>query len=561
MFLPSTPEELRVLNWDRLDVILVAGDAYIDSPYIGVSVIGKVLTDAGFRVGVIAQPDIDTEQDISRFGEPILFWGVTAGCVDSMVANYTAVQKRRKSDDFTPGGVNNRRPDRASIVYSNLIRRSFKDTKPIVLGGIEASLRRIPHYDYWSDKIRKSILFDAKADYLIYGMGEKAAVEFAESLRSNGDPSDIKGLCYISKNPPGNYVELPSFDDVKGNYGNFIKMFRTFYDNSDPTAAKGLCQGHDARYLVHNPPMDLLTSEELDYIYELPYEQDVHPMYKSQGKIKALDTIQFSITTHRGCYGECNFCGIAVHQGKTVFSRTEESIIREAEGFVGRPAFKGIIRDAGGPTANMYGFECERKLERGCSEKRRCLYPKTCQKLKPSHRRQIELLRKIRRIKGVKKVFIASGVRTDLVLADKEYGDAYIEELVNHHVSGQMKLAPEHSEKSVLKLMGKSGIESVLYFRKRFTELTRKAGKKQFLTYYLIAAHPGGGEEEMKRLRKFATAKLRLIPEQVQIFTPLPSTWSSVMYYTGINPFTGEIIFVEKDNRKKERQKNIVTGK
>ncbi len=560
MFLPTTRSELNELGWDNLDIILITGDTYIDSSYIGVSVIGKVLTDAGYRVGIIAQPDVNSKVDITRLGEPKLLWGITAGCVDSMVANYTATRKRRKNDDYTPGVINNRRPDRATIVYANLIRRYFKNTKPIVLGGIEASLRRIAHYDYWSDKIRKSILFDAKADYLVYGMGESAILELAECLRHGKDPSDLKGLCYISKEPRAGYIEQPSFNEVKSNSSAFIEMFRTFDNNSDPISADGLYQKHDARYLVQNPPAENATSEYLDRVYELDYEDDVHPYYKSNGEVRALDTIRFSITTHRGCYGKCNFCAISSHQGTTVISRSEESIVAEATRFTQHPKFKGIIKDVGGPTANMYGFECALKLKEGCCKDKLCLFPTVCKPMKPDHKRQIDLLRKLRRIKGVRKLFIASGIRHDLALADKKHGYSYIKEVVTHHVSGQMKLAPEHSDEKVLAHMGKPGTESLLRFRKLFNEISRSIGKKQFLTYYIIAAHPGCSEKEMLSLRGFLKTNLKILPEQVQVFTPLPSTWSAVMYYTGIDPFSGGQIVVEKDNYRKEKQKRIITG-
>ncbi len=560
MFLPTTPDELNKLGWENLDIILVTGDTYIDSSYIGVSVIGKVLTDAGYRVGIIAQPDIASQADIGRLGEPKLFWGISAGCVDSMVANYTATRKPRKNDDFTPGTVNNRRPDRATIVYANLIRRYFKNTKPIVLGGIEASLRRIAHYDYWSNKIRKSILFDAKADYLVYGMGEGAILELANCLRHDKDTNDIRGLSYISKEPRTGYRELPSFNEVQSDNNAFIDMFRIFSNNSDPVTAMGLFQKHDARYLVQNRPAENILSKNLDRVYELDYENDVHPYYKTEGEVRALDTIRFSITTHRGCYGECNFCAISSHQGKTVISRSEKSIMAEAKSYKQHPKFRGIIRDVGGPTANMYGFECDLKMKEGCCKKKRCAFPSVCKQMKPDHKRQIELLKNLRKIEGVKKVFIASGIRHDLALADEKHGYSYVKEVVSHHVSGQMKLAPEHSDEDVLACMGKPGTESLLRFRKLFNEISSTVGKKQFLTYYIIAAHPGCSEKEMLNLREYLLTNLKILPEQVQVFTPLPSTWSAVMYHTGINPFSGESIFVEKDNNRKEKQKRIITG-
>jgi len=547
MFLPTTPDEVRRLGWDALDVILVSGDSYIDSPYIGVAVVGKMLVKAGFRVGIIAQP---TPDDIGRLGEPRLFWGVTAGSVDSMVANYTALKKHRKSDDYTPGGVNNRRPDRASIVYANLIRRFSKPAKPIVLGGIEASLRRVPHYDYWDDKVRRSLLFDAKADFILYGMAEKSTLEFAEALRDGKDPRTIRGLCYIAKEKRDSYIELPSYETVAADKNAFIEMFHTFYQNNDPVSAKGLCQQHGDRWLVQNPPALYAALPELDY------ERAQHPFYERQGSVKALETIRFSISTHRGCYGECNFCAIGVHEGRTIRSRSADSIVREAEQITRHPLFKGIIHDVGGPTANMYGFECDHKLQHGACPKKRCIFPNVCAQLPVDYRPIVDVLRRVRALPGVKKVFVASGIRYDMNLSDE-----YLRELVTHHVSGQLKVAPEHVNAFVLAKMGKPGVESLLRFKKKFDELSRAAGKRQFLTYYLIAAHPGCTDADMADLKKFASEKLQINPEQVQIFTPTPSTYSTLMYYTEMDPFTREPLHVEKDLRRKERQKDIIVRK
>lgn len=567
MFLPTTPDEVARLGWKELDIILVSGDSYIDSPYIGTAVIGKILVKAGYRVGVIAQPDTGSTSDIGRLGEPRLFWGVTAGSVDSMVANYTALKKKRRSDDYTPGGANTRRPDRASIVYTNLIRRYSKTispgepARPIVLGGIEASLRRIAHYDYWSDRVRGSLLFDAKADYILYGMAEKAVIELADCLHAGESPVNIRGLCRIANHPPEGYLELPSYEQVSADRQAFIEMFHTFYRNNDPITAKGLCQRHGDRWLVQNPPSYYQTQQELDDVYSIEYERAQHPYYECMGPVKALETIRFSISTHRGCYGECNFCAIAVHEGRTVRWRSRESILNEAEQLANHPQFKGIIQDLGGPTANMYGFECRKKLASGSCPEKRCLYPTICPVLRVDHKPQIELLQEIRRLKGVKKVFVASGVRYDLLLADKMNGEKYLREIVENHVSGQMKVAPEHTEQQVLDLMGKPGSASLLRFKEKFDRLSREAGKKQFLTYYMIAAYPGCSEQDMLRLKRFATQKLQVNPEQVQIFTPTPSTYASVMYWTETDPFTGKPIFVEKDPRRKDHQKEIVIQK
>jgi uncharacterized radical SAM protein YgiQ len=565
MFLPTTRQEMNQLGWDCLDVILVTGDSYIDSPYIGSAVIGKVLAQAGYKVGIIAQPEIDSERDICRLGEPTLFWGVTGGSVDSMVANYTALKKRRKSDDYTPGGVNNRRPDRAVIVYSNVIRRFFKHTKPIVLGGIEASLRRIAHYDYWSDRIRGSVLFDAKADYLLYGMAEKSVLEMVATLAAGSHPielvQNVRGLCYLSKESREGYLELPAYETVTEDKNALIDMFHIFYQNNDPLTARGLYQKHRDRYLIQNPPSSNLTQPELDAIYDLNYKRAQHPYYEKQGKVTALATIQFSISTHRGCYGECNFCAIAVHEGRTVRWRSPDSILAEARELTQHPDFKGYILDAGGPTANMYGFECKKKLERGNCVNKRCTFPEICPLLKIDHQTQVRLLKQLRRVPGVKKVYIASGIRYDLVLADETSGKEYLDEVLEHHVSGQMKVAPEHTEERVLNFMGKPGKALLEKFKAQFDQISRQAGKQQFLTYYLIAAHPGCSERDMLDLKRFTNRKLKINPEQVQIFTPTPSTYSSLMYYTEMDPFTRLPIFVEKDLRGKARQKDILTEK
>lgn len=567
MFLPTTRAEMDRLGWDALDVILVSGDSYIDSPFIGVAVLGKLLVRAGYRVGIIAQPKTDRLDDIGRLGAPELFWGVTAGSVDSMVANYTALKKKRRHDDYTPGGLNDRRPDRATIVYTNLIRRFAKTLdgpaarRPVVLGGIEASLRRLAHYDFWSDRVRGSVLLDAKADYLLYGMAEQTVLALAERLRAGADPSGLRGLCYLAKAPPEGFQVLPSYEVVSRDGLAFIEMFHAFYQNNDPLTARGLAQQHGERWVVQNPPAHYQTQAELDAVYALDYERAQHPYYEAQGAVKALETIRFSLSTHRGCYGECNFCAIAVHEGRTVRWRSRESILTEAETLTYHPAFKGYIHDLGGPTANMYGYECRKKVTRGVCHDRRCVYPNVCPALKPDHAPQLNVLRDIRRLRGVKKVFVASGIRYDLLMADQRSGDAYLREVVEHHVSGQMKVAPEHTEDHVLRMMGKPGSGALLAFKEKFERLTRAAGKPQFLTYYLIAAYPGCTERDMQRLKTFASRQLNVNPEQVQIFTPTPSTYASVMYHTELDPFTLQPVFVEKDPRKKERQKSIVTDK
>ena len=566
MLLPTTPHEMHQRDWDQLDIILITGDSYIDSPFIGIAVIGNILVDSGYRVGVIAQPDINNGEDISRLGAPRLFWGVTGGSIDSMVANYTALKKKRRSDDFTPGGVNNRRPDRAVIVYSNLIRRYSQPAQPIVLGGLEASLRRIAHYHYWSDKIRASILLDAKADYLLYGMAENSVLEMAAAFSKGNDPRTIRGLCY-SLNPdqgnqiPGDYLELPSFEIVKSDSRAFIDMFHAFYQNNDPITARGLYQQHAHRYLVQNPPAPAPTQAEIDKVYGLAYARIQHPWYEAQGRVKALETIQFSISTHRGCYGECNFCAIAVHEGRTIRSRSEESILEEAHSFLNHPDFKGVIPDLGGPTANMFGFDCLKRRKSGSCRDKRCLIPGVCPALKIDHHPQISLLRKLRSIPGIKHVFVASGIRYDMIVNDSKSGRQYLRQILAHHISGQLKIAPEHSEQNVLKLMGKPGLSSLEQFSQWFHQINHELGKEQYLTYYLIAAHPGCTSMDMRSLRRYAAKTLGAIPEQVQIFTPTPSTYSSVMYHTGMDPFTLQPVFVERNLKRKNHQKLILTGK
>ncbi len=565
MFLPVTLEEARSLGWHQLDVILVTGDGYVDSPFIGVAVIGNVLAAHGYRVGIIAQPDIRSGEDITRLGEPLLFWGVTSGSVDSMVANYTATGKRRKQDDYTPGGMNTRRPDRAVIVYTNLIRRFFKPTVPIVLGGIEASLRRMPHFDFWTHALRRSILLDAKADILVYGMGERTVLTLAERLRRGESYQEVQGICYISAAARSDCLELDSYEMVRADPAAFSRMFQIFYRNNDPLTASGLCQRHAERYLIHNPPALPLSSSELDAVYNLAYERDLHPYYRKWGAVRALETIRFSIVTHRGCYGECCFCAIAIHQGRTVQSRSEASILAEVASITKHPGFKGVISDVGGPTANMYGIECRKKQKKGACPDKHCLYPQVCESLRVNHDTQIRLLAAIRNIEGVRRVFVASGIRYDMILSDKAHGERYLNDVIQHHTSGQMKIAPEHTEADVLALMGKSGPDLLLTFKCLFDRIAGRiftaSGRQMYLTYYMMAAHPGCTQAHMQRLRSFVLRHLKIIPEQVQIFTPTPSTISTLMYYTGIHPDTGAAVFCEKEPRQKEKQKQLLLNR
>jgi radical SAM superfamily enzyme YgiQ (UPF0313 family) len=609
--LPTTKEEILKLGWDKPDIILISGDVYIDSPFIGTAVIGNWLSANGYRVAVIAQPDIHTDE-IAALGEPKLFWGVSAGAMDSFVANYTSLNKFRNDDDLTPGAINSRRPDRACMVYTNLIRKNFKNTKPIVLGGVEASLRRIVHYDFQDNALRRSILFDAKADIIIYGMGERATLALANALRGGKDWRAIKGLCYISKTALPDSSELPSFEECKTNPDKFFEAFVSFYKNETLKEPKLLIQKHADRFLVQNPKQPTLTTQELDAVYDLDYTREVCPSCAKLGKVKAQETIKFSVTTHRGCYGECNFCSIAVHQGKEVVSRSEKSILAEIEKISKLPGFKGYIGDLGGPTANMFGSRCKRLSKDftgqtpsskagGAPDKsippqrskaafvaarqdidapflagscglRRCLFPKMCANLHCGHDRQIELLKKARKIYGIKKVFVSSGIRYDMICQDKDNGQNYLNELLSSHISGQMKIAPEHTDDKVLELMGKPGSEIL----RRFLEMLKKrsadgavfhSDKKNdyappssiFLTYYFIAAYPGCTEKEMRNLKNFIGANLKIRPEQTQIFTPTPSTNATLMYYCG-KDLSGGKIFVEKDRNKKQKQKRIICG-
>lgn len=561
MFLPTTTEEIRARGWSRPDVILISGDTYIDSPYSGVAVIGRILENAGYKTAILAQPDVDDPADFTRLGEPTLFWGVSGGLVDSMVSNYTALKKPRNQDDFTPGGVNNRRPDRALIVYTNRIRRYFKDTVPIVLGGVEAGLRRVAHYDFWSNKVRGSVLFDAKADYLLYGMADRSIVELADALR-DGKPLDrIRGLCYGAKEAPAGALALPPLKAVQSDPAEYERMFKMFYRNNDAVYGVTLAQDHGFRFLIQNPPAKPLNMREMDAVYGLPFERDVHPYYKAQGEVRALQTIRFSVPTHRGCYGECNYCAIAVHEGRTVQWRSETSVLEEIRKISAFPDFKGYIYDLGGPTANMYGYECRKKLEKGACKERRCIYPSVCPQLPVDHRPQLALLEKARRIPGVKKIMIASGIRYDLIPADIAYGKAYVRELTRYHVSGQLRVAPEHDSPKVLAAMGKPGKSALLAFKDEFERETKAAGLPQYLSYYFIACHPGCTERDMAGLKKFCQETLHVTPEQAQIFTPTPSTWSATMYYTERHPDSGEHVFVEKDPARKQKQKDILTQK
>lgn len=554
MFVPTTRDEMNDLGWDAADVILITGDTYIDSPFIGVAVIGRWLMKHGFTVGIIAQPSIKNGDDIRRLGVPRLFWGVTAGCIDSMVANYTASKKFRQRDDYTPGGVNIR-PNRATIAYTNLIRRYHKNTRPIVLGGVEASLRRIAHYDFYDNAVRRSILLDAKADILAYGMAEQTVIALAKAFREGTDWHRVPGICFMAAQGPETYKHLPSYEEVTRDTAAYMRMARAFARLGMSTTT-GFIQAHGKRFLVHNPAPEPLTTADLDAVYEMNYQHDVHPYYRT-GKVKALDTIRQSVTAHRGCFGQCHFCAIAVHQGRRIISRSPESIVREVKRYARTPGFNGIIYDIGGPTANMYGVSCRKDWR--CQNKH-CLTPRICPNLQFGHREQLDLLTRVMNVPGVKKVFIASGIRHDLVLADKKYGVRYVDQLVRHHVSGQIKLAPEHSEPQVLRLMNKPPVDALMQFRKQFNDASKRAGKKWFMTYYLMAAHPGCTPQQMRELNRFLINRLKVLPEQVQIFTPTPGTLSTAMFYCGTD-LNGRSIYCENTRNGMVRQKTILRGR
>lgn len=561
MFIPTTRKEMDRLGWREPDVVLVSGDTYTDNSYNGTALVGHWLLDHGFKVGIIAQPDISSGDDISRLGSPRLFWSVSAGCVDSMVANYTPAKKFRKEDDFTPGGVNDRRPDRACIAYTNLIKRHIKGS-PIILAGIEASLRRIAHYDFWSDSVRRSILFDSKADALVYGMGELTNLDLARRIQAGEDWRDAYGICRIESSPPPECSVIPSYEEVsdRSDRRPFMKAYSIFRKNSDPKTALPLCQRHGDRWLVQNRPRRCMTSEELDSAYGSSFENAVHPYYAKQGKVKAMETVRNSVTTHRGCYGDCSFCAISVHQGTTVVSRSKGSIIDEVRRMASAKGFNGIIQDVGGPTANMYGIECAKKIAKGRCEDRRCLGGRPCPHLPIDHSGQIDLLDSLVEIDGVRRVFVNSGIRHDLIVADRRNGSRYLDDLVANHVSGQMKIAPEHISDEVLELMGKPGSGVLLDFKNMFDRACRSMHLDEYLTYYFMAAHPGCTESDMRELAVFCSKKLSIRPEQVQVFTPTPSTYSTAMWWCGTD-IDGRPIPVDRSIDGRQHQKDIVAGR
>ena len=551
------------LGWDKPDFVFVTGDAYVDHPSFGTAIISRVLEAHGYKVAIIPQPNWKNMDSVTIFGEPRLGFLVNAGNMDSMVNHYSVSKKRRNTDAYTPGGVAGKRPDYATIVYCNLIKRSYKNV-PIIIGGIEASLRRLAHYDYWSDKMKKSILIDSGADLLSYGMGEHAMVEIADALQSGLDVKDITfipGTVYKAREIKDVYdgIELPSFEQLQADKLAYAKSFNIQYQNTDPFTAKPLieCYG-EKRYVVQNPPAKPLTTQEMDDVYELPYMRTYHPFYEKDGGVPAISEIKFSLTSNRGCFGGCSFCALTFHQGRILQCRSHESLVKEAELMTHDPEFKGYIHDVGGPTANFRAPSCEKQLQMGVCKNKQCLFPTPCKNMKADHSDYIALLRKLRNIPRVKKVFIRSGIRFDYVLADAK--DDFIKELCKYHISGQLRVAPEHVADNVLHLMGKPGNAVYQRFVDKFYQINKRIGVEQYLVPYLMSSHPGSGLKEAVALAEHIR-DLGYMPEQVQDFYPTPSTISTCMYYTGVDPRNMEPVYVPKNPHEKAMQRALIQYK
>lgn len=552
-----TVDEMKDLGIESFDFVYVIGDAYVDHPSFGPAIISRILESRGYTVGIISQPDWHDTQDFMKFGAPRLAFLVSSGNLDSMVNHYTAAKKRRSSDSFTEGGKIGKRPDRAVIVYCNRIREAYKNV-PIVIGGIEASLRRFAHYDYWDDKVRASILFDSGADLLLYGMGEHSIVELAEALDSGLDIRDITyiaGSCFkaSSLDMVYDYEMLESYEEVAGNKQAYARAFMQEYREQDPISGKRLVQPHGKSFLVANPPAAPLTTQEMDDVYELPYTRKPHPSYREH--IPAIDEVEFSLVSCRGCYGACSFCALTFHQGRIIQSRSHESLIREAKLLTKLPGFKGYIHDVGGPTANFRQPACKKQLKQGVCRDRQCLGYEPCKNLEVTHNDYVILLRRLRELKGVKKVFIRSGIRYDYVMYDKD--DTFLKELIKYHVSGHLKVAPEHIDERVLELMGKPSGELYRRFSQRFMQLTKNAGLKQYLVPYMISSHPGSDINAAIALAEFI-AESGQHPQQVQDFYPTPGTLSTCMYYTGLDPRTMKRVYVPRSAREKNEQRALM---
>lgn len=561
-FLPVNRQDMEERGWTEVDFVYVSGDAYVDHPSFGMAIITRLLEAHGYRVGVIAQPDWNTPDSIAVLGEPRLAFLVSAGNMDSMVNHYTVAKKRRREDAYSPGGEAGKRPNHAAVVYSNLIRRTFKET-PIVLGGIEASLRRFAHYDYWSDKIKRSILLDSGADLVSFGMGEHSIVEIADALAAGLTVSDltfIDGTVYRANSLDHVYDAqvLPAYVEVQHDKLNYAKSFAVQYQNSDPFTGKRLAEPYsDHEFVVQNPPAAPLTQSEMDAVYRLPYARTYHPMYEATGGVPAIKEIKFSLTSNRGCFGECTFCALTFHQGRIVQARSHESLIAEACLIMKDPDFKGYLHDVGGPTANFRAPACKKQLKHGACPNKRCLSPEPCNQLEANHEDYLQLLRKLRHLPGMKKVFVRSGIRFDYALADKQQGEAFIRELTACHVSGQLKVAPEHVSDAVLSVMGKPKNAVYERFRHIFEQANEQAGKKQFLVPYLMSSHPGSSLVEAIELAEYVR-DLGYMPEQVQDFYPTPGSLSTVMYATGVDPRTMRAVYVPKTPHEKALQRALI---
>ena len=559
-FLPVNMGDVADRNWSEVDFVYVTGDAYVDHPSFGVAIISRVLEAEGFRVAILSQPDYRSTKDFTRFGRPRLGFLVTSGNIDSMVAHYTVSKKKRNYDYYTAGGKMGKRPDRAVIVYSNRIREAYGDI-PIIIGGLEASLRRFAHYDYWDDKVRRSILVDSRADILTYGMGENIIPKIAKLL-DKGVPvrkiRDIRGSVYLCKSGEGVHfdsVEVGDYDLLKTDKAAYARAFATQYKNTDSIRGKAIIEYYGDKMLVQNPPMPPLEREELDRVYALPYTREYHPDYEAEGGVPAITEVKFSITHNRGCFGACNFCAIAFHQGREVRSRSAESVIAEARLIAAMPDFKGYINDVGGPTANFRYPSCEKQRTEGVCPTRKCLSPTPCKHLRVDHSEYAAMLREIEKIPKVKKVFVRSGIRFDYLMADKD--DSFFLQLVSHHVSGQLKVAPEHCSNNALSMMGKPPIEVYEAFRKKYFALCKKAGLEQYLVPYLMSSHPGTTMNDAVEMAVWLK-KWGYMPEQVQDFYPTPGTISTVMYYTGIHPMTGKPVKVTTDYNEKRLQRALL---
>ncbi|MCB5753541.1 YgiQ family radical SAM protein [Mediterraneibacter faecis] len=559
-FLPITREEMKERGWDQVDFVYVSGDAYVDHPSFGHAIITRLLESRGYRVGIIAQPDWRKPESVQVFGEPRLGFLVSAGNMDSMVNHYSVSKKRRKTDAYTPGGEMGKRPDYACVVYGNLIRQTYKKT-PIILGGIEASLRRMAHYDYWSDKLKRSVLLDSGADVISYGMGEHSIVELAEALDAGIPVEDITyiaGTVVKTKSLDSIYDAeiLPSFEDLKADKMNYARSFYTQYLNTDAFNGKRLVEPYsDHLYVVQNPPAAPLTQMEMDDVYSLPYQRTYHPSYEAKGGVPAIKEIKFSLISNRGCFGGCSFCALTFHQGRIVQVRSHESLIEEAKEIIKDKDFKGYIHDVGGPTANFRHPSCKKQMEHGVCKTRQCLFPSPCKNLDADHRDYVSLLRKLRDIPKVKKVFIRSGIRFDYLLADKK--QEFLRELCEYHVSGQLKVAPEHVAGPVLSLMGKPEHKVYEEFTRQFYKMNEKIGKEQYLVPYLMSSHPGSTLKEAVELAEYCR-DLGYMPEQVQDFYPTPSTLSTCMYYTGVDPRTMQKVYVPKSPHEKAMQRALI---